>query len=88
MTMDKRLSSCIVTASLLMTATGCSTQKSGTIEPQSSVAIFDSFSYKGMDDFYSENPLPDASSFYNPILPGLLHRHIDIYLRAGSTSVP
>ncbi len=70
MTMDKRLSSCIVTASLLMTVTGCSTQKSGTVEPQSSVAIFDSFSYKGMDDFYSENPLPDASSFYNPILPG------------------
>lgn len=35
-----------------------------------SVALFDSFSYKGMDDFYKENPLSGANSFYNPILPG------------------
>ncbi len=35
-----------------------------------SVALFDQFTYKGEDDFYAENPLPDAASFYNPILPG------------------
>ncbi len=33
-------------------------------------AIFDYFSYEGQDDFYKEHPLPDASAFYNPILPG------------------
>ncbi len=35
-----------------------------------SVALFENFSYKGNDDFYSLNPLPDESYFYNPILPG------------------
>lgn len=35
-----------------------------------SVALFDNFTYKGTDDFYASNPLPDESSFYNPILPG------------------
>ncbi len=39
-------------------------------KPLKSAALFDSFSYKGMDDFYESNPLPDQSSFYNPILPG------------------
>lgn len=39
-------------------------------KPLKSAALFDSFSYKGMDDFYESNPLPDESSFYNPILPG------------------
>lgn len=35
-----------------------------------SVVLFDSFKYKGEDDYYNENPLPDNNSFYNPILPG------------------
>lgn len=35
-----------------------------------SVALFDNFIYKGMDDFYQKNPLKDKESFYNPILPG------------------
>jgi len=35
-----------------------------------SAAFFDSFSYKGEDDFYKENPLPAKDYFYNPILPG------------------
>ena len=35
-----------------------------------STALFDYFTYKGDDDFYKENPLPDDESFYNPILPG------------------
>ena len=33
-------------------------------------ASFDNFSYQGNDDFYNNNPLPSAASFYNPILPG------------------
>lgn len=40
------------------------------IEPQSSVALFDSFEYSGNDSFYKSNPLPDESSYYNPILAG------------------
>jgi len=35
-----------------------------------SVAHFNSFIYKGNDDFYNQNPLRDAESFYNPIHPG------------------
>ena len=34
------------------------------------VAHFDDFNYKGNDDFYNLNPLPDKDYFYNPILPG------------------
>lgn len=34
------------------------------------VAMFDFFDYAGNDTFYTENALPDASSVYNPILPG------------------
>lgn len=37
---------------------------------EKSTALFDNFTYKGDDDFYKENPLPDDESFYNPILPG------------------
>ena len=37
---------------------------------EKSVAVFDYFNYKGDDDYYKENPLPDSESFYNPILPG------------------
>lgn len=47
-----------------------SASASGTIEPQKSVAIFDSFSYEGNDDYYNDHPLADGSSFYNPILSG------------------
>ncbi|MFT3738157.1 MAG: glycoside hydrolase family 43 protein [Breznakibacter sp.] len=35
-----------------------------------SVAKFDYFSYKGEDDYYTQNPLPGNDYFYNPILPG------------------
>ncbi|MBQ8424196.1 MAG: glycoside hydrolase family 43 protein [Coprobacter sp.] len=37
---------------------------------KATTAKFDYFEYVGQDDFYNENPLPDASSFYNPIVPG------------------
>ena len=40
------------------------------IDPQSSVAIFDSFKYEGNDSIYNANPLPDESSFYNPVFAG------------------
>lgn len=58
----------IVLAGLPMLA-ACATQSSG-IDPQSSVAIFDSFNYQGDDSYYKANPLPDESSFYNPVLAG------------------
>lgn len=48
---------------------GCAS-RSSTIEPQSSVALFDSFEYSGDDSYYKAHPLPDASSYYNPILAG------------------
>lgn len=50
--------------------TGCGAAKTAEAEPQQDTAIFESFSYKGNDDFYAGNPLPDKESFYNPILPG------------------
>lgn len=34
------------------------------------VAMFDSFSYEGNDEYYNTHPLEDESSFYNPVLPG------------------
>lgn len=48
--------------------TGCRTGSQ--TEPQSSVAMFDSFEYAGSDAYYNSNPLPDESSYYNPILAG------------------
>ncbi len=35
-----------------------------------SVALFDSFTYTGQDDYYQQNSLPGTDYFYNPILPG------------------
>lgn len=37
---------------------------------QNSVAKFDYFIYKGMDDYYKEHSLATENSFYNPVLPG------------------
>lgn len=48
---------------------GCGNRHAG-IAPQSSVAIFDNFRYEGNESGYRENPLPDESSYYNPILAG------------------
>lgn len=59
---------------LLLCVAGCLTSScnSGNNLPLlgNGVALFDDFSYKGEDDFYKSNPLPNESSFYNPILPG------------------
>lgn len=54
---------------LLMVSAGCASKAKG-IDPQSSVAIFDSFCYEGNDDYYNNNPLPNESSYYNPVLAG------------------
>jgi len=55
---------------LSLTFAGCGSTKVAEVPPQEDAAIFESFSYKGNDAFYTENPLPDRESFYNPILPG------------------
>ncbi len=55
---------------LLTQSCASSSEKAAAVAPQESLALFDSFSYKGMDDFYAQNTLPDDGSFYNPILPG------------------
>lgn len=68
--MYKNLTLQVLSASVLFGAYGCSASRGNDIEPQSSMAIFESFTYKGTDDFYANNPLPDASSFYNPVLAG------------------
>ncbi len=57
--------------SLGISTASCSSKK----EPQlpligKSVALFDNFTYRGEDDFYTTNPLPGEDYFYNPILPG------------------
>lgn len=69
--MNAKLTLISVSAAMLALWNSCTTASaSKTIEPQKSVAIFDSFTYEGNDDYYNANPLADGSSFYNPILPG------------------
>lgn len=60
----------VIAACTLFAASSCGTSRQADVAPQADAAIFESFSYKGNDDFYAHNPLPDDSSFYNPILPG------------------
>ncbi|WP_303408670.1 glycoside hydrolase family 43 protein [uncultured Duncaniella sp.] len=60
----------VIAACTLFAASSCGTSRQADVAPQADAAIFESFSYKGNDDFYAHNPLPDESSFYNPILPG------------------
>jgi len=57
-------------SSAFLTMTACGRASASETEPQPEAAIFESFTYKGNDDFYNRNPLPDKESFYNPILPG------------------
>lgn len=53
-----------------LTAAGCASGNVSSVSPQSSTAIFESFCYSGNDSIYNANPLPDNSSFYNPIIAG------------------
>ena len=64
------LSSIVMVTCSLIAVSSCGTSRQADVEPQADAAIFESFSYKGNDDFYVKNPLPDESSYYNPILPG------------------
>ena len=75
--MNKKTSFAILSALLLSAGAlgglcSCSLSKANEKLPvvKDSTALFDYFTYKGDDDFYKENPLPDDESFYNPILPG------------------
>ena len=69
--MKTNLTLIAVSAGLLSLLDSCTVASAAKeIEPQKSVAIFDSFTYEGADDYYKDNPLADESSFYNPILPG------------------
>lgn len=63
--------SCYIVALALASAVGLIGCRAGSQpEPQSSAAMFDSFDYVGNDAYYNSNPLPDESSYYNPILAG------------------
>lgn len=74
--MKSKLTLIAVTASLLAAGAGgiwygCTTASAQSeIDPQKSVAIFDSFAYEGDDDYYKSHELEDESSFYNPVLAG------------------
>ncbi len=68
--MKTKLTLMAVSAGFMALFGSCAATSGKSIEPQKSVAIFDSFTYEGNDDYYAANPLADESSFYNPILPG------------------
>lgn len=74
--MNRKSFFAILSALLIAAGTGvlcsCSLSRANEKTPviKDSTALFDYFTYKGDDDFYKENPLPDDESFYNPILPG------------------
>ena len=67
--MKLSITSKLIVGALL--AAGCpSGVLAGSGDTEGPSVMFDYFEYRGDDDYYKENPLPDASSFYNPILPG------------------
>lgn len=66
--MSHKLTNIALALCTLASIAGCKSKTA--IAPQSSVAIFDSFSYAGDDAYYQQNPLPDESSYYNPVLAG------------------
>lgn len=68
----KRWSTILFSLYMVGVLTSCNSMKKNQDLPAigKSVALFDNFNYKGEDDFYVSNPLPDKECFYNPILPG------------------
>lgn len=65
----KTLFKSLLLASSCAILTGCfSTDEAPEIAK--GTALFDNFNYQGKDSYYTQNPLPDAASFYTPILPG------------------
>ena len=59
------LSALLVSAGILGSFSSCNLSKANGNLPavKDSTALFDYFTYKGDDDFYKENPLPDDESF-------------------------
>lgn len=69
--MQAKLTLLTVSAGLLAAMSSCTSASAHKgIEPQSSVAIFDSFSYEGKDSCYQDSALAGEGSFFNPVLPG------------------
>lgn len=68
----KRWSTILFFVCMVGVLTSCNSMKKNQDIPviRKSVALFDYFNYRGEDDFYASNPLPDDASFYNPVLPG------------------
>ena len=60
------LSALVVSAGTLGGFSSCNLSKANGNLPavKDSTALFDYFTYKGNDDFYKENPLPDDESFH------------------------
>lgn len=59
----------LFTYALIMSGCGAGGNQQD-FQPEKSVAYFDFFSYRGMDQFYEDHPLEAEDQFYNPILPG------------------
>lgn len=65
------MSKLLVLACMLSSLFSCNSKDARSITPNGkAVALFDSFTYNGEDDYYKENPLSGSGQFYNPILPG------------------
>ena len=81
------LSALVVSAGTLGGFSSCNLSKANGNLPavKDSTALFDYFTYKGNDDFYKENPLPDDESFYNPIC--LVGIRIRVYVRMGKETI-
>ena len=67
---QKRIT-CLSLFTLLLLSFGCTSGGLKTdFQPVKSVAYFDFFDYRGMDEFYENSPLEQEDQLYNPILPG------------------
>ncbi len=66
----KYLKNILAITTVLTVVCSCNLKSGNSGNSDKPVACFDYFNYKGNDDFYKQNPLPSADSYYNPILPG------------------
>lgn len=64
-----KLQNMLLCSVMALAAAGCAPKDTAPQAPTGE-ALFDNFSYVGDDDFYKRNPLPNETSYYNPILPG------------------
>ncbi len=65
-----KLQNLIISLLTGLTAVSCMSPNPKVTEAPTGEALFDNFLYVGDDDFYKSNPLPNETSYYNPILPG------------------